>query len=460
MKAKKHSIFIISIVSIYVLSVLIFVFSLVAEYNKGFENSQNRFNSITRDLSRISKNYMPPSKKFYDEFLVSLGNISDIAGIQLKYGEELIFSYPSKYSDFENINSSLVNVYTTVVFTENQIPISLMASIYLLKPSSIFFKGRIALVVILIATLVTAVYLFILTKNGTFPTESENDELEEAEYPEIEIFDTEQEELSESESKENEETSLEDNENTKEEEKDDDVLAFLNEKKQEPEEQEINNSTSTSEIEQNKNDEPLGLFANNGFGWEQYMLTRLDSELVRSASSDRDLSLFTIKVQDIDWDSDCGKEISRIILEKVKFNDLAFNYKTDGVTAIFQNQNTDKSLVIAEELYSELAACIEKFNLQLKITIGISTRSLRLISGSRLANESEEALKRADEDSPIIAFRVNPERYKDYLASESFQELEETQNEQEASETKALEEEPNQEENTKESTSKEIENAD
>ena len=28
----------------------------------------------------------------------------------------------------------------------------------------------------------------------------------------------------------------------------------------------------------------------------------------------------------------------------------------------------------------------------------------------------------ADPDSPIIAFRVNPERYKDFLASESFQE--------------------------------------
>ena len=31
-------------------------------------------------------------------------------------------------------------------------------------------------------------------------------------------------------------------------------------------------------------------------------------------------------------------------------------------------------------------------------------------------------MNRADADSPIIAFRVNPERYKDFLASESFQE--------------------------------------
>lgn len=427
MRAKRNSIFITTICAVYILSLLVFIISLAAEYKQGAFNSQNRFNSITRDLSRISKNYAPQSKKFYDEFLASLGNISDIAGLQIKYGEELIFSYPGKMSEFEKINSSLVKIYSTTVFTENGIPLSLTASIYLLKPVSIFYKGRIAFIVVIIATLATAAYLAFFIKNGAFPKESETDDLEQTEYPEIESYDdfseekedqTDEEKLNE-ENEENSENIPEQEEVPQEQEED--VLAFLN---SEPEKE----TDSEPEISEDKNEdsaeeEPAGLFCpSTGFGWEQYMLTRLDSELIRSASSDQDLSLFTIKIKDIDWNSECGKEISKTILEKVKFNDLVFNYKEDGASAIFQNQNTDKSLVIAGDLHTEITSVLSKYNEQRFVGIGISSRTLRLISATRLANESEEALNRADADSPIIAFRVNPERYKDFLASESFQE--------------------------------------
>lgn len=429
MRAKRNSIFITTICAVYILSLLVFIISLAAEYKQGAFNSQNRFNSITRDLSRISKNYAPQSKKFYDEFLASLGNISDIAGLQIKYGEELIFSYPGKMSEFEKINSSLVKIYSTTVFTENGIPLSLTSSVYLLKPVSIFYKGRIAFIVVIIATIATAAYLAFFIKNGTFPKESENDELEQTEYPEIESYDDfseEKEEQNDEENinEENEETSENSIEQEEEpQEQEEDVLAFLN---SEPE-KETNNQTELSLSEDKNEDstkeEPSGLFCpSTGFGWEQYMLTRLDSELIRSASSDQDLSLFTIKIKDIDWNSDCGKEISKTILEKVKFNDLVFNYKEDGASAIFQNQNTDKSLVIAGDLHTEITSVLSKYNEQHFVGIGISSRTLRLISATRLANESEEALNRADADSPIIAFRVNPERYKDFLASESFQE--------------------------------------
>ncbi len=424
MRAKRNSIFITTICAVYILSLLFFIISLAAEYSHGAFDSQNRFNSITRDLSRISKNYAPQSKKFYDEFLASLGNISDIAGLQIKYGEELIFSYPGKMSEFEKINSSLVKIYSTTVFSENGIPLSLTASVYLLKPVSIFYKGRIAFIIIITATLATAAYLAFFIKNGVFPKESENDEPEQTEYPDIESyndFSEENEVLNNDESKSDEESTqdLQPQEEIPQEQPEEDVLAFLNTEKETDSQPEISEETEEDSTEE----EPAGLFCpSTGFGWEQYMITRLDSELVRSASSDQDLSLFTIKIKDIDWNSDCGKEISRTILEKVKFNDLVFNFKEDGASAIFQNQNTDKSLVIAGDLHTEISSVLAKYNEQHFVGIGISSRTLRLISAARLANESEEALNRADADSPIIAFRVNPERYKDFLASESFQE--------------------------------------
>lgn len=435
MKAKKNTAFTIAIVSVYILTVVLYVASLFIEYRHGEEKAGNRFNEITRDVSRISLAYPPRSQKFYDEILMSLGNVSDIAGIQLTYGNELILSYPKNMKDLNNIKGYLVESLTTKVFASNGIPVNIHASVYKLKPSSIFYKGRIAFIVILIATIATAIYLILFVKNGTFPTESESDDLEEDEidYPDVSTYDLTPEETSEINSQLASITEDDQEESEPEEEKEpvnaqveeeEDVLAFLNEKKEDVQENETQESTQQVS-EGNDSSQPKGLFNPvTGFGWEEYMLERLDNELIRSASSDQDISLFTIKIPGIQWESDCGKQISKIIIEQVKFNDLVFEHGDDAACAIIQNQNTDQALVTAESLYNELAKAIKENNSELKVSIGISSRSLRLISGSRLANESEEALKRAmaDPDSPIIAFRVNPERYKDFLASESFQE--------------------------------------
>lgn len=452
MKAKKSVAFTISICTVYVLTVLFYVISLAVEYKNGAEKSRNRFNSITKDVSRISRTYPPRSEKFYDEVLDSLGNISDIAGIQLAYGNELIFSYPKDLKELNSIRSYLVNPLTTTVFTDKGIPVSITASIYILKPSSIYYKGRIAFVIILLATLVTAIHLILYIKNGTFPKESENDDLEEDEidYPDISTYDIEPEKDNDSAVDSDEEKNAQNQEsdnsepqkktaaksgsdsmtetekNIPSEAKEDDVLAFLEKEKEASENKEENpENKNTDEPLNNDASEPKGLFCpETGFGWEEYMLTRLDSELLRSASSDQDLSLFTMRIEGIDWTSEYGKTISKLIIEKIKFNDLVFNYGNDGASIIFQNQNTDQALITAETLYNDIEKVLKEINSGLHCSIGISTRSLRLISAARLSNESEEALKRAleDKDSPIIAFRVNPERYKDFLASESFQE--------------------------------------
>ena len=476
MKAKGNSIFAATISAVYVLAVLFFVLSLGLEHRNGSELSKKRFNSITKDLSRISKNYAPQTQQFYDEFLFSLGNVADIAGIQIKYDEQLIFSYPNKLSEFEKIKPSLAHVFSTTVFAENGVPLTLTASIYLLKPSSIFYKGVAALAAVLLATLATAVYLVFFIKRGDFPKEKDAADADQIVSQKVEE-ETSQEDLAEddidkpddekSTSEDTEETEdliddsddsidesideteeEQDSENTTDsslapleeeqpdeaeqlppvetlpplEASDEDVLAFLDEKPNDdtPPQDTADSSTKNEDWSEGTEGEPSGLFCpDTGFGWEEYMLTRLEAELVRAASSDQDLSLFTIRVKGVNWRSPCGNEVARTILEAVKFNDLVFNNKHDGATAIFLNQNTDKSLLIAGELQNAVSTIIAKHGQEehLSCAIGISSRSLRLISSSRLVNESEEALNRTDADSPVIAFKVNPERYKNYLAS-------------------------------------------
>lgn len=167
---------------------------------------------------------------------------------------------------------------------------------------------------------------------------------------------------------------------------------------------------------------PAGLFSpTTGFGWEEYMIPRLDSELIRAASGDQDLTVMTLEIPKMDWTSDSAREICDLILDLVKFKDLVFEYGQSGCTAIIQNMGIEEALKAAEDLHTNIIASLARRKQYYIVAIGLSARSLRLISGIRIAKESEQALFHALEDksNPVVAFKVNPEKYRDYIAKES-----------------------------------------
>ena len=166
---------------------------------------------------------------------------------------------------------------------------------------------------------------------------------------------------------------------------------------------------------------PEGLFSpETGFGWEEYMMPRLDSELMKSAASDQDISLFMLNIPKFDWTSEAGDEIIKIIEETFQFKDLIFEYGESGCSAIMQNMNITKALKTAEDLHTNIISTLAKRNIYRIVNMGISSRSLRMISGKRLANEAEQALLHAmnEKNTPIVAFKVNPEKYRKYIARE------------------------------------------
>ena len=179
---------------------------------------------------------------------------------------------------------------------------------------------------------------------------------------------------------------------------------------------------SSNEIETPTKKHPAGLFSpTTGFGWEEYMIPRLDSELIRAASGDQDLTVMTLEIPKIDWTSEEAGEICELILDLVKFKDLVFEYGEFGCTAIIQNMGIDEALKAAEDLHTNIIASLARRKKYYIVAIGLSARSLRLISGGRIAKESEQALIHALEDksNPVVAFKVNPERYRNYIATES-----------------------------------------
>lgn len=511
MKAKRNY-FTVAVCTVYIAAVLAFAASLIFEYSGGTKRAQERFTSLTKDLSRNLKENNTGSAEFSRAILESLGNVSDIAAIQVSSDGKLLFSYPVSIDENKTASSPLIKqLSTSVKGGENSAVLT--AALYTLKPSSIYYKGRVAFLVILAATLAAALNLIIVSKkdtdgDGQEDTDAEKDGAEdyffEEEMPDYEkvarketdakedatVYENDaEEEAAVTERTDAEESAVTRNdvaevaavaevtaaedtavsevtaennavaeENSYGTEIDSDkTLDFEDQTDIEETIPSVQEKEPVLENGQNAGEEegaaaedasfaeeiheepslaennvaPVGLFdEKTGFGWEQYMPTRLDSELIRAASSEQDLALFTVRIPGIDWTTPEGKETASIIKDWVKFNDLVFDYGSDGFTAIFQNQNTDAALAEAEKTHTEIVSVLKRANSSAETPfVGISTRSLRLISGKRLFNESEQALFHAmeDKDSPIVAFRVNPDKYRSYLAGEASKLKERTQ---------------------------------
>jgi len=163
---------------------------------------------------------------------------------------------------------------------------------------------------------------------------------------------------------------------------------------------------------------PEGLFSPlTGFGWEQYLETRLNSELVRAASSEQDISLFIIRVPTMRFDTAVSREICAYLLNEFQFKDMLFEYKSDGFAALKANTAVDEAVSFADTVYAGISDILVKSGTDLKCAIGISSRSVRMLPGSRLIQEASEALEHAfaEPDFPIIAFRANADKYRKFI---------------------------------------------
>ncbi len=164
---------------------------------------------------------------------------------------------------------------------------------------------------------------------------------------------------------------------------------------------------------------PEGLFSPvSGIGWESYLEVRLDSELERAASSEQDLALTLIRIPGVVHTDLVSRKIIRILVETFKFRDLIFEYGTDGFALIMQNVDLDRAMAVAEDLYTEIGQVFADLEFDAPVRIGITTRTARLLPAARMIEEALGAAKKAEEepDLPIVAFRANPEKYRNFVS--------------------------------------------
>ncbi|MBO4546124.1 MAG: hypothetical protein J5700_00970 [Treponema sp.] len=321
--------------------------------------------------------------------------------------------------------SAFVKTFSTRIVGGDGADIRLDANIRTISSSQIYYRAKIAFIVILAGTLLCCILLLTLYLGETvkedeveFKNTKVDDEFGESLMDEdAEETDTD-EATAQNESEAPKEAAPSEPEQKQEEKVDYNPLenAYADQKAQD---QDIQKPVDSAPLPLPGSEQ--GLFSPaSGFGWESYLNTRLESELVRAASSEQDLALALIKIPGMTKESDYYGNICQVLQNFFQFKDFIFECKEDGFAAIMQHSDVDTAMQNAEVLHSNIASALQSAGQSAKPLIGISSRSLRLISAERLKNEAEQALVHAADDpnSPIIAFRVNPEKYRKYIGGQ------------------------------------------
>jgi len=176
-----------------------------------------------------------------------------------------------------------------------------------------------------------------------------------------------------------------------------------------------------TEYTSNTNTGPRGSYSPRGnIGRESLTADTLASELHHCASSKSDLVFMAMEWKDTRISD--GK-YSRFANEAVIFfktRDLIFDKGENGISVIVPNTDLEQGISQAEEFHRHVAAKMpEIFMGGAELCIGLSSRSVRLIDAERLMLESFGALEKAlaDPSSCIIAFKSDPEKYREFIKS-------------------------------------------
>lgn len=431
------------------------VAKLAAEYSYGEERAQRTVTHIISAIKKDGSNF---------DMQQAAGNLQDYQGLYLYKNSLPVYCYPQK-DEIQMNDTNLVRVFQSSVQKGGD-TFTLKAAVYLLSPASIFYYARFSFIIIMTATILTAIlliYISVTEKQNSFEdiNAEQEDEPQKSELQSDGV-------IKDAEPRENQEIVQEVRKSTEDEP--DDVIAADNPDStaaNQPEnnanngqENKITGSSAGLSFDEEaaakkKEDSADSIDADDldgtatavedvpaqeaayheaqtaadskrdffspvtGFGWEQNFKLRLDSELVRAASSELDLSLFIIKIMGLKFTDTAASAICEYLLEEFQFRDMIFEFGEDGFAVIKTDMSIEQAENLAGLIHTKLSQLIAgyDFNPTLACYIGISSRSIRMLSAERLIMEAKEALNHSieDKDSPITGFHVDIEKYREFL---------------------------------------------
>ena len=449
--------------AVFIFAVSFFGFNLFREYQTNLEKSDKKFTELTSDIRTLSFNQENNNAAYSKGIKDSIGDVGAYSYIQVRRNNETVVLYPTGKSREETV-SKLTKAFTTSI-TVNKQSVTIDCNLYLIRPDSIFYYARVSFLMILIITIITIIMIIYLNvsenTSDVISIEEDSEELDETE-----IEEETDEDVLVSEEKENNEASSDteeegprdipdyfDETGISEESADSNAAAEETSEAQVSEEpssenhaevtpeevkailaepltdeavaasasasepaklpvDEVKPATVTQASADTDSNEPSGLYnPETGIGWESYLSTRLNNEIDRATASEIDLSLFIIKLSEVPKTNEAFKNVCNYLAIQFQFKDLLFEFKDDCIVAIKISMNVDEALNLADKLYHDICNIINGNNCR----IGISSRSIRMVTGERLILEAEQAIEHSDQSSPVIAFRVDSEKYRQLM---------------------------------------------
>ncbi|MBR2106193.1 MAG: hypothetical protein IJ937_02885, partial [Treponema sp.] len=271
---------------VFLVALSLFGINLFSEYSIGKARTQRRIDFMTSSVKKIVQEN---PKDFSQKMTKAIGDLNDFSTLQIKVNGKIIFSYPDGITPETSTSKLLKNFSESFRIDENFYYI--IGNLYIIRPIQIFNAAKVSFLIILIATLITIILIISISnkdsKTSDEKMDSSDDDLKSIDDVDL-SFSIEETE------------SIEEN-STEELNLSDEKLDFEEEKFELEEELPLpNQDEKPMEINVPETENPMGLFSpNTGLGWESYINTRLENELKRAISSEIDLSVFIIKLQNI-----------------------------------------------------------------------------------------------------------------------------------------------------------------
>lgn len=422
MKRKSITIYSSIIAILFCISILFFAFNLYSELKYSNERCNKTFTQLTEHIK---------NSNYEKNLLNNILQTNDCAAYSIVQNGKILLNYPETLNEnLNNLeNSKFIKLYNKQLIDNNNVT-QISIALYTLRPSVIFYYAGISFVIILIGTVLTIILIIytyanenktqntkkeeIKTQDNNFNINDENQNKEELIDSIITDESIEQIEWDETPKIIQEENILTVNDNINDF-TDEDIKENTNNEEQKeeytttklPYEENFNNSIITDV--QDKYSSITGITK------ASFIENKLDKDLVYAASSEQDLSLFIIKIENYDYSNEKTKEIINILLEQFLYKDNIFEYEENSFAIIKNDLSIEEAEEKAEIIYSKIKSILNEN----QIFIGISSRAQRMLSAKRLLNEAWQALMHSisDDNNKITGFHIDIEKYREYISN-------------------------------------------
>lgn len=419
MKHNGITLFSILVLLVFAGSIFYFFNTIRVDYKNGLPRAEKIFEEIS---SQAEKNPEQLKKEMFS-------SEETVHSAKYTKNNRILIAYPDEQTSSQVSTTRLVKIFSkTIVEQENTYELKL--ALYILRPAVIYNAARQSFIIILGATLATIgvlIFISIKSKKGV-PAETETEEStpdENTQEIEIEeensgiqdnetaakdtsaqenIPEPEETEISEDFSDSNSEQENESSSEEPEIELPDSDSGFDSDSV----ETENQDSGNENDSEAYYNEHKIMQEARNSVKGEASLNERINFELTKAASNGQDFSVLLIEIKDSEKFADIKK-----FLDDNYGKENIFSYKPQILALLKENTNIDDAEDKAALIENNIKAFFEEQNL----AIGISSRSLRTITASRILSEAEEALNHAnnDPDSRIVGFHVDLEKYREFV---------------------------------------------